>query len=138
MFGLYDIYREGKKIGKAEVSREGLYYRFRCCCDLEEGEICRITVTCGAKTESLGIPIPNGDSFWLSARLPVSRFGAEEPTFQIPSKERKAPPQLWEPISPENPFPYLEKLDNAAMEQREEVMGILISEEETPDNDPTP
>ena len=59
MEGIYDIFRGGEKIGKAEVRREGLYYRFRCCCDLTGEVMYRLTVACGEKTENLGIPVPD-------------------------------------------------------------------------------
>ena len=68
MEGIFDILRGGEKIGKAEVRREGLYYRFRCCCDLTGEVMYRLIVICGGKTENLGIPVPEGDSFRLSTR----------------------------------------------------------------------
>ena len=134
MFGLYDIYQDEKKIGKAEVSREGLYYRFRCNCDLPEGKIYRLTVTCGGKTENLGIPIPYGDSFWLSTRLPVSKFSGDEPHFAALPKENKN----WIPVSVDMPFPHISQLSSATLEERNGEMGLLISEEEKQDSDPNP
>ena len=132
MFGLYDIYRGAEKIGKAEVTREGLYYRFRCFCDLPEGEIYRLTVNCGSKAENLGIPIPSGDGFWLSARLPMSRFSDGEPFFRAIPKEQ----QLWVPVLPEQPFAYLAELENAVLEERGGEMGLLISEPAPQGSDP--
>ena len=134
MFGLYDIYRGAEKIGKAEVSREGLYYRFRCCCDLPEGKIYRLTVTCGNKTENLGIPIPNGDAFWLSARLPVSRFSGGEPHFYAIPRES----QNWAPVSADMPFPYISQLSEGYLEEKDGELGIVISESVTQDSDPNP
>ena len=134
MFGLYDIYCNQTKIGKAEVSREGLYYRFRCCCDLPEGEIYRLCVTCGDRTENLGIPVPNGDSFWLSVRLPVSRFSGDEPIFRAMPREQRG----WAPVIPEVPFPYLSELENAVLGEKDGEMGIFISESNPQDNDPNP
>ena len=134
MFGLYDIYKGEEKIGKAEVSREGLYYRFRCCCDLPEGAFYRLMVSCGGKTENLGIPIPSGDSFWLSTRLPVSRFPAGEPVFRALSKEQRS----WIPVLPEQPFAHLSELENAVLEERGGEMGLLISESAPQDSDLNP
>ena len=134
MFGLYDIYRGNEKIGKAEVSQEGLYYRFRCTCNLPDGKIYRILISCGGKTENLGIPIPGGDSFWLSVRLPKSRFTEAEPIFQaIPKEER-----LWVPVYPDQPFPYLSELENAVLGEENGETGIFISKSSQPDSDLNP
>ena len=134
MFGLYDIYKGGEKIGKAEVNREGLYYRFRCHCNLPEGDIYRLYVTCGDRKEKLGIPIPGGDGFWLSVRLPVSRFSGEEPGFYAATIENKS----WVPVLEDVPFPFISQLSDAVLEEKEGKMGLLISEAEKPDSDPNP
>ena len=134
MLGLYDIYKGEKKIGKAEVSREGLYYRFRCCCDLPGDQIHRLTVSCGGKTENLGIPIPGGDTFWLSVRLPVSRFPQGEPLFYALPKENKN----WLPVSEDTPFPYLAQLSDAVLTECDGKIGLVISKPEQPDNDRNP
>ena len=129
MEGIYDIYRGGEKIGKAEVRREGLYYRFLCCCDLTGEVMYRLTVKCGDKTENLGIPAPDGDAFYLTKRLPVSRFPKEEPEFRAVPKH--APPdEMWIPVNPEEPFDYIHRLENAVMERRNNELGILIREED--------
>lgn len=132
MDGLYDIYRGQEKIGKTEVKREGLYYRFRCVCDLTGEVMYRITVSCGESTENLGIPIPSGDSFYLDKKLPVSHFSGTEPIFRaIPRHPQVA--NMWIPITPEKPFDYIDRLEHAVAEQRNGEMGILI-----PSEDPVP
>ena len=138
MEGIFDILRGGEKIGKAEVRREGLYYRFRCCCDLTGEVMYRLIVICGGKTENLGIPVPEGDSFRLSARLPASRFPSGEPEFRAVPKHEPQQQGMWVPISPETPFDYIARLENAVMECRGEEVGILISDEAPQDSDPSP
>ena len=142
MEGLYDILRGPEKIGKAEVCREGLYYRFRCACDLTGEVIYRLTITCGEKTHNLGIPVPEGDCFYLNTRIPVSRFSKEEPVFRAVPRHEELEKEMWVPISPETPFDYITRLENAVMERRNGEVGILIKEE-TPDpvpqgSDPSP
>ena len=142
MEGLYDILRGQEKIGKAEVCREGLYYRFKCCCNLTGEVVYRLTVTCGEKTESLGIPVPEWDCFYLNTRLPVSRFSKEEPIFRAVPRHEEQKKGMWVHISPETPFDYITRLENAVMERRNGEVGILIKEEtEDPapqDSDPSP
>ncbi len=138
MEGNYDILRGGEKIGKAAVRREGLYYRFQCCCDLTGEVMYRLTVTCGGKTENLGIPVPEGDCFRLNVRLPVSRFLSSEPVFRAVPKHEPLQRGMWVPVSPETPFDYISRLENAVMERRGEEVGILISDEAPLDSDPSP
>ena len=134
MFGLYDIYKGNEKIGKAEVSREGLYYRFRCCCNLTGERMHRLTVTCGAKTENLGIPIPNGEEFWLSVRIPVSKFPQAEPIFRAVPKENT----VWVPVFEDMPFPYISELSSGVLSEKEGEMGVLISNSIQQDSDQNP
>ena len=129
--GIYDIFRGGEKIGKAEVLREGLYYRFRCCCQLTGNVIYRITISCDGQSENLGIPVPEADAFYLTKRIPVSRFPSGTPQFSaIPSDAEKN--GMWIPVVPEEPFAYIERLEHAVMEHRNGQMGILIPEEADP------
>ena len=140
MDGLYDVLRGGEKIGKAEVRREGLYYRFRCVCQLTGEVIYRLTAVWGEKQINLGIPIPCGDAFYLDTKIAASRLGQGRPSFlAVPRK----PPNMgtWVPLSPEEPFPYLHRLKNAVPELRNGVMGICIRDPEAPappDNDQNP
>lgn len=136
MDGIYDIWRGADKIGKAEVRREGLYYRFRCCCNLTGEVMYRINIICGSVTRSLGIPMPDGNCFRLNTRLPVSRFSGGEPEFRAVPQHQKQ--ELWIPISPEIPFDYIARLEHAVMERRDGTPGILISEEAPQDSDPNP
>ena len=131
MDGMYDIFRGPDQIGKVQVSREGLYYRFQCCCDLTGEVIHRLLVTCAGKTENLGIPVPGGDAFYLTTRLPVSHFHQGEPVFQAVPKHPQDE-KLWVPISPDMPFEYISRLADAVAQKREEGMGILIPEEPNP------
>lgn len=134
MTGLYDIFQGERKIGKAEITREGLYYRFRCCCDLTGEKIYRLTVTCNGKTENLGIPVPQGGEFWLTVRLPVSRFSKGVPEIRAVPKEN----QSWIPVALDMPFPYISELSGAVLEEKDGKMGVIISKQGKPDSDPNP
>ena len=128
MDGNYDIFRGSEKIGKAEIRREGLYYRFRCCCNLTGQVIYRLIAVCDAQTENLGIPVPDGDAFRLETRLPVSRFGTGTPVIQaVPRHPQKQ--GNFVPIVPEEPFEYIQWLENAVLARREGQLGAVIPEE---------
>lgn len=139
MDGIYDIFRGDEKVGKAQVRRKGLYYEFWCCCDLTGTVICRITVKCGQTVENLGIPVPNGDAFYLRKELPVSRFKAGNPAFFVvprhPEKRDK-----WVAVKPDEPVSYLKDVKNAVLEIRDGVVGVNFkpSDPAAPGSDPNP
>lgn len=131
MEGNYDIFRGGEKIGKAQIKREGLYYRFRCCCLLTGQVIYRLTVTCGDKTENLGILIPDGDSFRLEKKLPVSRFPEGQMVIRaVPGNGDRS--KIFAPVHPDEPFAYLSQLETARMKRWNDQVGIVIEDHAVP------
>lgn len=127
MDGTYEIMLGGESVGQAVVRREGLYYRFSCRCDLSGEVIYRITVTCGGKSESLGIPVPKNGEFYLDTRLAASRLGEGEPKFAaVPRRPDLG--GMFVPISPEEPFRYLHRLENAFLARKDGQVGIVIPE----------
>lgn len=129
MEGNYEILMGSKEIGTAKVTRQGLYYGFDCRCDLSGEVICRLTVTCGTKTHNLGIPVPEGGAFKLRTRLPVKQLGEGKLQFQAQPNHRSVEGQFV-PISPEEPFSYLSRLQDAFLEVREGVPGVVIMDQE--------
>jgi hypothetical protein len=127
MDGTYEIMLGGEPVGQAVVRRQGLYYRFSCRCDLSGEVIYRITVTCGGKSESLGIPVPKNGEFYLDTRLAASRLGEGEPKFAaVPRRPDLG--GMFVPISPEEPFRYLHRLENAFLARKDGQLGIVIRE----------
>lgn len=110
-------------MGQAQVKRQGLYYHFACHCELSGEVIYRIVVTCDGKSENLGIPAPEGVMFTLNSRLPVSKLGQGKPQFQLlprhPDTEER-----FVPLSPEEPFAYLQNLKDAYLLRRNGRLGI--------------
>lgn len=134
MDGNYDIYQGEQKVGTVEVTAEGLYYGFACSCTLSGETMCRITVTCGGHTHSLGLPVPEGERFVLRTRMPAKRLGQGVPQFRVIPKYTQLGGQFV-PISPEEPFRYLSRLKNAVMQIRDGKPGIVLQETLT---DPDP
>lgn len=65
-------------VGKAEVVRQGLYYRISCRYMLRSGELCRLIMKWPGGWENIGIPVPDGDGFTLVKKVPVKRiFGSD-------------------------------------------------------------
>ena len=125
MEGIYPILHGGQSVGQVTVTRKGLYYHFFCRMQLSGEIICRLEVTCGGRTENLGIPAPENGAFCLQKTLPVSRFGRGEPDFRILPKHAPLQGQFI-PINPEEPFAYLDRLQDAYLQYRSGQMGIVF------------
>ena len=72
-----EVFAQGKKIGTAEVEREGLVLEFSANLRPEGDALLRLYAVAGWHSEYLGIPCPSGGELRLSARLPASHFPGE-------------------------------------------------------------
>ena len=130
MEGVYPILLGGQAVGEARVTRQGLYLCFRCVCRLNEGTMYRLTVTGGNRTESLGIPAPDGERFCLNTRIPAKRLCEGELVIRAVPK-REPLKGRFVPLSPEEPFAYLKRLKNAYLAERNGQIGVVIDEQES-------
>ena len=102
------------------MCREGLYYRFFCTCKLPDKSICRIIVSDGENRKDLGICVPSGDRFTLTARVPVKYLPGESLRFTLKPQERVIP------VAADKPFSHLEELDRARFRMNDGKGEILI------------
>lgn len=126
--GCYSVYFGKQDAGKVQVLRQGLYYRFVCRCRLTGDVICRLHVTCGSKSENLGIVVPMDGGFGLNTKIPVKRLGEGEMEFRLLPKyePREEKNETFVPIYPEEPFAYIERLKESYLVKRNGQAGILI------------
>ncbi len=125
MEGTYGVYFGKQMMGKVQVIRQGLYYRFLCRCQLTGDVVCRLLVSCNDARESLGIVVPMSGGFGLETRLPVKRLGEGEMSFTLVPKCDLQNGRFI-PIYPDEPFEYIEKLKDAYLTKREGQLGIVI------------
>lgn len=129
MEGTYALCLGNDEIGKVQVERQGLYYRFTCRCQLHSEVICKVTVSCGGHHENLGVLVPMGDTYGLTKKLPVKNLGTGTPEFWITPKHTGVP-GVYVDIYPEEPFRYIARLEKAYLEKRRGRLGIVIPEVE--------
>ena len=115
-----------RSVGTVQVEKQGLYYRFSCRCALSGEVMNRLWMRCGGKETDLGLCVPMGDGFGTEKRIPAKQCGDGAPTFVLRSKQTEIKGNFI-PISPEEPFRYLHRLENAYLERRGERLGIVIS-----------
>lgn len=123
----YDVYLGDKPIGKAWMTREGLYRRIRCRCQLTGEVICKLTVTCGKNQESLGVLVPMEGDFGLETRIAAKKLGEEEPHFRVMPRHEELRGKFV-PLAPEEPFRYIARLKDAYLERRNGQVGVVIKE----------
>lgn len=111
-----------RPVGRVRVERQGLYYLFRCRCRLSGEAAFRLLVSCGEKREDLGILVPMEGGFGLDTRRPVKRLGEGTLSFRLASNH-DAPKTHFAPISPEEPFAYLQRLKDAYLAEKNGQLG---------------
>lgn len=154
----YDIKHEGAPVGTARMEKQGLYYVFSCRCRLPKEGLYRIHAINGDAREDLGICIPMDGVFGMDKKVPQKRIGEGILTFELVPKdwqpqeivpepepilqveetvqpvqaEEIAPSAAVEesfiPVSEDEPFDYLDKLEDARVEVRDDQVGIVIQE----------
>ena len=125
MEGRYEVFRNGAPVGWAELTREGLYLRIVCRCRLPAGEMLRLWMTCGEKEVDLGLCVPMGAEFGTDKRISARQCPPGKPRFSLSPKDDILRGNFI-PLSPEEPFRYLHRLEDAFLEKREGRIGICL------------
>lgn len=146
----YEIKYGDASAGTAQMEKQGLYCSFSCRCRLPDDGLYRIHVISGDSREDLGICVPMDGAFGMDKRIPAKRLGEGEMRFELVSKDWKpqaavtpqpAEPAVEEeistpepveetfvPVSEEEPFEHLDKLENAMLAEQDGQIGIIIQE----------
>lgn len=122
----YEVTLDGRPAGKAQVTRQGLYYHVVCRCAVSGEEMYRLEASCGEKRLDLGILIPRDSGFGLDMRFPVSRLGEGAFVFRLRGKDEPRESRRFVPVKPEEPFSYLASLKDSVLEIRDGQMGISL------------
>ena len=90
-------------------------------CKLNEKSVCRVS----AGNVSLGVLVPSEDGFHLEAKLPVKRFLNQSPDFKV-MPNRPVVEGRFIPLSPEEPFAYIERLKDGYLARQDGKIGVII------------
>lgn len=118
---MFEILCESVVVGSAEMKREGLYYKIHCTCTPPNDRIHRITVSDGTTVRDLGICVPSGTKFTLTARLPMKCFQSEKLSFALVTQDRTGTP-----VSDGAPFDRLDDLEAARLQITDGQPEIII------------
>lgn len=122
----YDVNLGNQVVGKAEVDRQGLYYRISSRCQLTGAVIYRLVAFQEEKEVKLGIFVPDGDAFSMVTTIPVKYIGEGELHFKIVPKHQPVQ-ERFVPLTAEEPFTYISQLENAHLQRQGDVVGIVLN-----------
>jgi hypothetical protein len=111
----YTVFRETEAFGKAELNREGLYYRICIHCP----QSARIHLRCALGTLDLGVCVPSAGEFIIQTRIPVKKIGEGKITFYTASEETS-----FYPVSEDASFLRLNLLRSCVMASHGDVIGV--------------
>lgn len=118
-------------VGKAQVTREGLYYHVVCRCSLSGQMMYRLEVSNGERKVDLGILVPEETGFGLETRFPVRRIGEGALSFRVRPRHGGLEGRTFVPLAPEEPFAYLERLKESFLEIQNGKKGISLPGKKT-------
>ena len=125
--GYYEVYLGNHAAGKVQILRQGLYCRVICRCRIDSDQVYRLYAVSEDSRENLGVVVPEGDGFLLDRKIPVKRLGNGKLRFVL-SCGVGGLPGKFVPISPEEPFFYIDRLKTAFLQSERGKVGIRIEE----------
>ena len=132
----YSVLSGDETIGKVFVQRQGLYYRIQCRCSITGTVKYKLVAKCGGNVVDLGLCIPYRDGFGMDTSVPIKRLGEGELIFHLKPKHNETKGEFI-PVSPEEPFGYIQKLQQAHLAQQDGLVGIAVNEDQNSKDSPT-
>ena len=121
----YKLYRQQRPVGKVELTREGLYYRIRCCCEPTK-EILRLICKGCHGDVLVGVCGPAGWGFGIERRMPVKSFDSDPQEFYLQGqKERQR--DFFE-LTHQLPDVLQDKLERCRFMVRDGVPGLYLTD----------
>lgn len=119
-----DILLDGKPVGTAFITRQGLYWCFACCCQLPG--LCTLIAESDTGQQNLGIPVPEGGQFVLRKQIPIRKLGTGPMTIRVVPKRQGS----FFPVNPKESFTELLLLPRAVYQVRQGQVGVFMPEPE--------
>ena len=117
-----------RQVGKVQLVKEGLYYLVICHAELYGTILYRLVAVTRGRRENIGILGPAEDGWVLKKRIPCKYLDSEDLNFLlIPSHEPME--GKFVPISPEEPFSYLENLKDLYLDRQQSRIGVIVPTE---------
>ena len=123
----YTVSVGSKQVGRVQMLLQGLYFRVECRAELTGSISYRLVAVTDGARENIGILIPEGKSWTLTRKIPCKRLNPENLQFLLlPSHEPVE--GKFVPLSPEEPFSYLEQLKDLYLKKQQDRTGVIVKE----------
>lgn len=114
-----------RKVGRVQLIQDGLYYQVICRAELHGTILYRLVAVTQGRRENIGILGPAEGGWGLQKKVPCKKLDPEDLTFLlIPSHESME--GKFVPISPEEPFSYLENLKDIYLHRQQDRLGVVV------------
>ena len=127
MEGLYEVTCGKTVVGKVQLVQQGLYYRVTCRCHLPDEQVYRLYAVQDGCRENIGVVIPEGDGSTLNKKIPAKKLTPQNLCFILSAGETSVSGKFV-PVSPEEPFLYIDRLKTAFLQSDHGQIGINIQE----------
>lgn len=77
----YPIFFSEQQIGHAQIEKQGMFYKIRCFCNINNSQTNRIYIVCGSIKIDLGVCIPMEKGIGLTARMPSDQINIDSASF---------------------------------------------------------
>ena len=117
----YNVIFNGQSVGETELYRDGLYWKIRCVCRLEQGPMYRLTAQTDTGNLDLGTLIVIQNEYILDTRISAKKadkFVAFHVC--IPGDEK-----VFTPLYSDRAFEKFEVLERAVFARRDNQPGLL-------------
>ena len=127
MEGFYEVLDGNAVVGKVQMIRQGLYYRVICRCHPSDNLVRRLYAVHDGGRENLGVLVPEGDGIVLDRKIPVKKLHGNVLRFILSTGGNKTEGKLVA-VCPEEPFLYIDRLQNAFLETENGKVCIRLAE----------
>lgn len=122
---LYDVRFEDKCVGQVRVQKEGLYYRLNCLVKAPTSSKYHLMGIWENQQRDFGLCIPDGDNIGMITRIPIKNFAGDAVAFELKDCNTKIVSNFI-PLSTQEPFAALDRLEYAYLECRDGILGICF------------
>lgn len=119
----FDLIYSNDICGAVSVTKEGLYYKIQCRCDLPTKGIYHMIIQSDENKIDLGICVPKDGRFGIDTRIPTRNINTDSVRFVLIEKESDSEKSKFL-LESSMPFPYLEQLETAYLCSDKKTIAI--------------
>lgn len=128
MQGRFPVTLGDETVGSVLVEPQGLYQYYMCRCDLSGEVMMDLYLQMGGECRKLGLLTPCDGGFSLEKRVSGAKYEDGDACFFLRPRRREGS-GLFCPVTEQEPFRYLQRLENAYLTSQGGILGVMILDE---------